>query len=249
MRLQIGRRVFAPSLVPTLLTLILLPTFINLGFWQLHRAQEKRVLMAQAVQGRSKTITLDGNNADSLSRYQHVAVQGTFDNDHQALLDNMHSAQGQPGYRVWTPLKLQDGSIVLIDRGWIAEGKHDVPGQLLPQLRVDAQPRTVTGIMDELPRPGVRAGNAGIGTAWPQLLNYPRINELRTLYGHSLQSRIVLMDANNADGFERIWPINIGFTPQRHIAYAVQWFAFAVTLIVIFIGTNLKSQENRSEHE
>lgn len=241
MKLQIGSRVFAPSLVPALLTLILLPTFIRLGIWQLHRADEKRALMLEAAQGQANVVPLTADNADQLRRYQHVQARGAFDNSHQILLDNMPSSKGQPGYRVWTPLKLSDGSTVLIDRGWMPDLRADVAaGKSLPSLQVGEQPRTVSGIIDQLPRPGIRAGNAGIGTSWPQVLNYPRIEELRTLYGKSLQSRILLMDKGNADGFERLWKINIGFTPQRHIAYAVQWFGFAVALVVIFVVVNLK---------
>jgi surfeit locus 1 family protein len=252
MRLQIGQRIFAPSLVPTVLTLILLPVFIKLGIWQLHRADEKRALMQQAAQGRATTLPLNAANADQLHRYQHVQAQGVFDNVHQILLDNMPSATGQPGYHVWTPLKLTDGSTVLVDRGWVAypASGAGAAAKSLPSLDVSQQPRMISGIVDELPRPGVRAGNAGIGSTWPQVLNYPRIEELRTLYGDALQSRIVLMDKDNADGFERLWKIDIGFTPQRHIAYAVQWFGFAIALAVIFVVVNLRpALENKPEQE
>jgi surfeit locus 1 family protein len=244
MRLQIGNKVFAPSLLATVLTLLLLPAFISLGCWQLRRADAKRALMIQAAAGQSQVISLNAANADQLTRYQHVSVQGVFDGEQQVLLDNMPSSHGQPGYRVWVPLKLHDGSIVLIDRGWFAndlisrDDKKSSPA--FAALKIDNQPRTVTGIIDELPRPGIRAGNAGIGTRWPQLLNYPNIDELRRLYGNSLQTRIVLMDADNPDGFERLWHINHGLEPERHIAYAIQWFGFALTLLIIYIVVNLK---------
>jgi len=244
MQLRIGKKVFAPALLPTALTLLLLPTFISLGCWQLRRADEKRALMAQAAAGQSQTALLSAVNVDQLLRYQHVLVEGVFDAQHQVLLDNMPSSHGQPGYRVWTPLKLSDQLTVLIDRGWIAkdligrDSKQAMPAAAA--LQVDAQTKHISGIIDELPRPGIRAGNAGIGEHWPQVLNFPKIDELRTLYGSSLQSRIVLMDADSAGGFERQWQIKQGFSPERHVAYAVQWFGFALALIVIYIAVNLK---------
>jgi len=244
MQLRIGQKVFAPSLWATVLVAALLPVFISLGAWQLRRAETKRVLMAQAAAGQSSTIGLSAANSDLLPRYQHVSIEGTFDPRHQILLDSMPSSHGQPGYRVWTPLRLNDASTVLVDRGWIAKeviGHNDTQSApALAALRVDAQPKQINGIIDELPRPGVRAGNAGIGSVWPQILNYPRLEELRSLYGNSLQSRIVLMDADNPDGFERQWQIKQGFAPERHIAYAVQWFGFAVTLLIIYFVVNLK---------
>ena len=72
------------------------------------------------------------------------------------------------------------------------------------------------------------------------MLNYPRLPELQQLYGTGLQSRIVLLDAAAADGFERIWQIDLGFSPERHIAYAVQWFGMAMTVLIIFVAVNLK---------
>lgn len=243
MRLRLGQKVFAPSLFATVLVIVLLPIFISLACWQLRRADEKRVLMSQAAAGQSQFVMLNALNADQLPRYQHVQVQGVFDAQHQVLLDSMASSRGQPGYRVWTPLKLSDESIVLVDRGWIAKDivSHDKQ-PVRGVLQVDTQQKKISGIIDELPRPGIRAGTAGVSNTWPQVLNYPRLEELKNLYGPSLQSRIVLMDADSVDGFERQWQIKQGFSPERHIGYAVQWFGFAITLLIIYFVINLKHE-------
>jgi surfeit locus 1 family protein len=240
MQLRIGQKVFAPSVLATVLTLLLLPVFISLGCWQLRRADEKRDLMRQAALGQAQLIELNSSNVSKLPRYQHVKVEGVFDSQHQVLLDNMPSSRGEPGYRVWTPLRMNDG-VVIVDRGWIAHasGRAD---QSASVLELGEKIRVVTGLLDELPRPGIRAGNAGIGGTWPEILNYPKFDEMETLYGSSLVPRIILLDSNNPDGFDRHWQIKQGFTPERHIAYAVQWFGFAITLVVIFIVVNLKRE-------
>jgi surfeit locus 1 family protein len=238
LKLRIGSRTFAPSWFAIALTLLVVPGLISLGQWQLRRADEKRALMAEARRGRTQTINLTAANAAQLNRYQHVNVMGSFDSAHQVLLDNMPSSHGEPGYRVLTPLKLLDGSMVLVDRGWVSMG---VNRKQRPQIDVDGAARELSGMIDELPRPGVRAGDAGIQPGvWPQVLNYPRLLELQQLYGDGLQSRIVLLDAAAADGFERIWQIDLGFSPERHIAYAVQWFGMAITVLIIFVAVNLK---------
>lgn len=244
MQLRFGTRIFRPGLAATVATLVLLPLLINLGFWQLNRAAEKRALMAEAATGKQTTLLLQSATAAQLKRYQHVQVQGRFDSQHQVLLDNMPAKTGQPGYRVLTPLLLEDQSIVLVDRGWLALG---VNRNQLPQIAVAEEPRTLTGILDVLPQPGVRAGNAGIAPdRWPQVLNYPRYAELRQLYGSRLQERLVLLDADAPDGFERAWQINIGFGPERHVAYAVQWFALAAALLIIYLVVNLKRSNESS---
>lgn len=260
MILRIGSRVFAPGWVASLVTLALAPGLTGLGFWQLDRAQEKRDLMIQAEQGRQQRLTLNPLSVDQLNRYQQVSVRGHYDSHRQLLLDNMPSTdpstQGQPGYRVLTPLIVAavtnetanvsahvstSSSIILVDRGWLPLQANR---QQLPALDVPEQLREVSGLLDELPQPGVRAGMSGIQeTVWPQLLNYPKVEELRQLYGSGLQTRIVLLDADQPDGYQRTWQINLGFTSDRHIGYAVQWFGLAVTLLIIYVVVNLKRPE------
>jgi surfeit locus 1 family protein len=236
--LRIGSRIFSPSWFSVVLTLALLPVFIKLGLWQLHRAEEKRALMQAAAAGRQHTLVYTSSAAASLPRYQQVSVTGRYLPHMQMLLDNMPSSQGQPGYRVWTPLMMADGQIIVIDRGWLPLG---ATRQQLPDVSVGDAPRTVVGLLDELPRPGTRAGDAGIvQDRWPQVLNYPTLNELQSLFSASLASRILLLNTDQADGYERKWQIDLGFTPERHVAYAAQWFGFAVTLLVIFFVVNLK---------
>lgn len=234
---RVGSRVFAPGWAGSLATLALLPMLIGLGMWQLHRAEYKRALMAQAAAGKQQTLALNRADAASLNRYQHVSGQGAFDTAHQVLLDNMPSQAGVPGYRVLTPLHMTDG-VVLVDRGWLPLGKTR---QDLPDLTVSEAPRTVQGLLDELPAPGIRLGSAPpANDAWPKVLNFPRYEELTALYGSSLLPRIVLLDAKEADGYERHWQIDVGFGPERHIGYAVQWFGLALALVVIYFVVNLK---------
>lgn len=241
MKLRIGSRRFAPSWFACLLTVAVMAGLCSLGAWQLRRAAEKTELMQQAEHGRTQVLPLLNAQAPTLARYQHVSLQGSYEPAQQVLLDNMPSSKGEPGYRVLTPFRLNDQSLVLVDRGWLPLGANR---QQQPHIDVNAQPRELTGMLDELPRPGVRAGDAGIRAGvWPQLLNYPTLSELKQLYGPALQSRIVLLDAEAADGFERIWQINQGFSPERHIGYAVQWFGMALTVFIIFIVVNLKRSQ------
>jgi surfeit locus 1 family protein len=110
---------------------------------------------------------------------------------------------------------------------------------------VDTQPREVRGLLDELPQPGIRAGDAGINkSTWPQLLNYPKADELKLLYSDQLLSPTILLDADQPDGYARFWSIDLGFIPERHIGYAIQWFGLALTLLIIYVAVNLK----RADH-
>ncbi|MGD2032747.1 MAG: SURF1 family protein, partial [Gammaproteobacteria bacterium] len=56
-------------------------------------------------------------------------------------------------------------------------------------------------------------------------------------------SRIVLLDASAEDGYLRNWaPTEFG--PERHYGYALQWFALAATLVIIYVVLNVKRSGN-----
>ena len=222
--------------------LVALVAFARLGVWQLHRAAEKQALLTQFESGQTTTVALSSGDADRLPRYQRVELHGRYDGGHQVLLDNMPSAQGQAGYRVLTPVALEQGGWLLVDRGWLPLG---ATRSELPDTTIDDKVRTIVGRLDELPEPGVRPGDnptADPAASWPRVLSFPRHEELSRALNRPLQRRIVLLDAAQPDGYERVWQAHFGFGPERHIAYAAQWFALAVAAVVIYLMMSLQRE-------
>jgi surfeit locus 1 family protein len=243
MRLQIGNRVLTPRPVGVLLTLAVLAACVRLGSWQLERAHEKHALLAAFTTGTRTTIDLAGTDIAGLTRYQHVRTRGHYLPDRQILIDNMPSAMGAPGYRVLTPLLRDDGrGLLLVDRGWVPLGHSR---ERLPDVTVGAEPRVVRGRLDTLPVPGVRIGEAAVAgdRSWPRVLLFPEFEDLERALGAHLAPRIVLLDADLPDGYERQWRPSIGFGPERHLGYALQWFALAMTAIVAFVAMSLRRAE------
>jgi surfeit locus 1 family protein len=240
MSLRIGNRVFAPPAWALLLTALALAAFISLGSWQLGRAQEKQALTDAFVAGGRDTLDATGLGFAGLPRYQQVRLRGAFDASRQILLDNMPSSSGRPGYRVLTPLERSDGrGWVLVDRGWVPLG---ATREELPDVAVDAGEREVTGILDGLPVPGLRLGPAAApdASSWPRVMLFPTEDDVESALGVDVESRIVLLDPGAPGGFERAWRPALGFGPERHLGYAVQWFAFAVVAVVMLIALNLR---------
>src|SRR4051812_2023346 len=142
--MHIGNRTFAPSLAGTLATILMVPLLSSLGVWQLHRAEEKRVLAQLAASGERNLVPLTAASVPQLNRYQHVKVQGHYDGTRQVLLDNMPAQSGAAGYRVLTPFILADSHVVLVDRGWVPLGKTraELPSVDLPNSTASV---TITG--------------------------------------------------------------------------------------------------------
>jgi surfeit locus 1 family protein len=185
-------------------------------------------------------VDATGLGFDELARYQHVRLRGSYDATRQILLDNMPSVSGQPGYRVLTPLERADGrGWVLVDRGWVPLG---ATREDLPDVAVGVHERAVSGILDVLPIPGLRVGPAASPGAagWPRVLLFPTEADVEAALGVDVESRVILLDAGVVDGFERKWRPSLGFGPERHLGYAIQWFAFALASAILFIALNLR---------
>lgn len=226
-----GRWRFLPRPVATLATVVAVAAFAALGDWQLGRAAEKRALDAD-FQRQGPAIGLPPAGA-ALPRYQHVTARGHYDGERQFLLDNRSHA-GIAGIEVLTPLVLGDGSAILVDRGWLPFGADR---RRLPDVAVDAGARQVTGRLSELPRAPIELA-APPSSNWPRLVNYPTLGELDAMLGRKLRPGMILLDPSDADGYARDWSI-AGITPERHLGYAVQWFAFAATAVAIWLALSL----------
>jgi cytochrome oxidase assembly protein ShyY1 len=247
MRLRIGSREFAPPAWALLLTALGIAAFVSLGSWQLGRAAEKRALREAFAQGQAEAVDVSGRDITQLGRYQRVRLHGTYEGERQVLLDNMPSTTGRPGYRVLTPLARADGQgLVLVDRGWVPLG---ATREQLPGLEVGTGERDVNGVLDEIPRPGLRVGAAAAPgeTRWPRVLLFPTDTDLEAALGHEIGQRIVLLDADAADGYERQWQPSRGFGPERHLGYAIQWFALGLAAIVLFVALNLRRPPRTQE--
>jgi surfeit locus 1 family protein len=234
--LSFHRGRWSASWFMTALTLFAVLGFIRLGFWQWHRADAKRAIAAAFEAGNAGVRDLDGASSATLPRYVRVRVQGRYDAAHQFLLENL-SHDGQPGYQVLTPLELDDGRRVMVNRGWIP---LTASRRQLPAIGLDAGPSsTVTGRLDALPVAGIALGRLPpvADAPWPKLTSFPTMADLSDALGHPLEAQQLLLDAGEPLGYVRDWhPTGLG--PERHIAYAVQWWGFAAVALVLYARLN-----------
>ena len=99
----------------------------------------------------------------------------------------------------------------------------------------------ITGRVDELPSGGLASGHAApdAKAPWPKVTSFPTHDELAGTLGENLQKRIVLLDAEVPGGYVREWSPP-GMPPSRHFSYAIQWWGFAVVLLVLYFGLNFR---------
>jgi len=230
--LKRGRWRFAPRPAATAATVAAVAVFAMLGNWQLDRGAEKRDLAADFHRAEPAIELPPAGRA--LQRYQRVVARGRYDSSRQFLLDNRSHA-GAAGVEVLTPLLLADGSAVLVNRGWLPFGTDRAR---LPEVAVGAESRLVAGRFNELPRAPIELA-APPQAGWPRLVNYPQAAELAEMLGRELRPGMILLDPDERDGYLRDWQLT-GTTPERHLGYAVQWFALAATAAAIWLALSLK---------
>jgi surfeit locus 1 family protein len=238
-RPSFANRRFAPRLNWTLLALLGIALFVSLGRWQLHRAAEKRVLYAGFAAGAGGAVSLP-ENYQPVERYQRVTARGHFDTSRQFLLDNM-THDGVPGFHVLTPLVQYDLRVVLVDRGFVpmTGSRSD-----LPDIAVNGSERSVTGRADNLPQAAVSL-QAAPASGWPRIVSFPKMPEIAESLGATVFPQVLLLDADQADGYLRDWrPPAMG--PERHVAYAVQWFGLAATVLVTWVVLSFVNRETTS---
>ena len=238
MSIRIGSRIFAPRLFTTLLAILLIALLISLGRWQLRRADEKRALFDSFAAGTDATQTIE-LRTPAVRRYQHVGASGHYDPTRQILIDNMVHAE-RAGYYVITPFALAGGGWVLVNRGWVPLGANRAER---PAIAVSSDVRQVRGRADHMPSPGIQMGTkAALAPPYPVVAAFPSRDEIARLLGESSWTSatdLVLLDPGEPDGYVRDWSPP-GFPPMRHIGYAVQWFALALTLFILWVVTNLR---------
>lgn len=239
-RVRLSSWEFRPGRASTAVTLLLLPLLLALGFWQLDRARQKAELQALfAEQFQRPPVPLaeiDPTAADN--RYRRVVAAGRYDGARQLLLDNQ-IRESRPGYHVLTALRLADGAAILVNRGWLSLGTSRLQ---LPDVSLSDESVTVAGWLAQPANPGLRMGDgAGGDSRWPRVIPHVDYGRLSDLLGYPLLPAIVLLEPEAPAGYGRDWrPRFGGQGPERHRGYAVQWFALAAALVVLYLAVNAR---------
>jgi surfeit locus 1 family protein len=232
--------------VPTLAYLLVLPLLIALGVWQLGRAEEKRLFLKHQAQGLAVAQIVDlstvaETNMDRL-RYKKVQVTGHYDVAHQFLIDNQFSA-GQVGYWVMTPFILQgEARAVLVNRGWLALNQDRA---VLPDVRIKNQQAMITGRINRFPAVGIKLAGAEVPTnGWPAVVQLIETGVLAKKLAYPLLPFQIELDKGQPEGYRREWQTARIMLPEQHTAYALQWFALAITLTLLFFWYSFKSTDD-----
>ncbi|RMQ49125.1 hypothetical protein ALQ04_00333 [Pseudomonas cichorii] len=234
---------------PVLLVLALLPLLVMLGFWQLDRAAEKRGILShyaerQAAEPGDSALMLEAEDA----AYRRVHLQGYFDAAHSLLLDNS-TRDGKAGVELLQPFMDQPSGLWLwVNRGWLPWPDRRSP----PLFTTPDQPQALNARIHVPHGEGFQLHTDAPTEAWPRLVTVVMPDRLWGELGRKGYAHELRLEPGNA-AYRVDWPV-VAMEPQKHVGYAVQWFALATTLLGLCLyrvwhhrKTREKSNGNRHE--
>ena len=222
---------FKPGWKLTILCLALLPVLISLGFWQLQRAREKVQILETIAERRASTpLPFSELSAMESPAYTQVLLRGHYVQGPVVLLDNQ-IYRGRFGYEWLQPFRLNAGPLVLVSRGWLPGSLHREELPHLPPVTGERQVRAEVyvplGEAFTLAEPTLPAG-------WPKRVQVIDMEALASALNETLYPYVLRVKAEDRTALIAHWQ-DVNIQPQKHTGYAVQWFAMAITLLIMYL--------------
>ena len=229
---------FKTSIRLTLMLFALIVVFSRLGFWQLERKAGKQLLFERFENAPALSVELALRRQEPFAR---VEAYGRYDPVRHILLDNK-ILNGRAGVHVLTPFTLVDGTVLLVNRGWLPLAGDR---RSLPEVQTDGSMRILTGLLKKPVASGPRIGDADIlvKESWPQLMTYLEFEAIGAALEKPIPPMLLQLDPADDSGFAgRNWTASV-MTPEIHGAYALQWFSFAVATFIIWISLGVRGAQ------
>ncbi|MBX8601974.1 SURF1 family protein [Pseudomonas cichorii] len=227
---------------PVLLILAVLPLLLMLGFWQLNRAEEKRVILAhhaerQAAEPVDIARLLDAEDP----AYRRVHLQGRFDAAHSLLLDNS-TRDGKAGVELLQPFQDQPSGLWLwINRGWLPWPDRRMP----PAFTTPSQPQDLTTWVHVPLGESFHLQADALSDSWPKLVTAVTPQTLWAALDRRGYPNELRLEPGSA-AYRVDWPV-VAIDPQKHVGYAVQWFALATALLGLSLYWGWRNRKTEEE--
>jgi surfeit locus 1 family protein len=230
--------------VATLITFVCIVIMFALGNWQLQRAEQKTARLL-AVELASKTAQVDLQQVlrSDIGEMLDMPVnfEGNADKVRYFLLDNK-THNGRVGYQVLVPVHTPSGTVIT-NFGWVAATKSR---EVLPSILIDDSKASYAGIISLPLNNTMVKETALVDGKWPKVLQQTDLNVIQQHYKQEILRFVVLLKAQTTSSYVRNWK-PVVMAPEKHMAYAVQWYLLAIAALVIFIIAQRKKLKRNNK--
>jgi len=243
---QAAERRGSRKVLAVVLGAVVFLVLIGLGTWQVQRLHWKEGLIATIDQRMAlppvNLVAALGADPDvARQEYRPVTVEGTF--DHRYERHFFSTFKGQSGFEIYTPLKLDGGDWLFVNRGFVPYDRKD------PSTRQQGEVAgrvTVKGLLRQAPA-------AKPSSLFPD--NEPDKNifywkDVRAMAAssglpadaHVLDLFVDADDTPNPGGLP-VGGTTIVDLPNNHLQYAVTWYGLAAALAGVLIAWLLRQRK------
>ena len=158
-----------------------------------------------------------------LKNYQRVIVNGKFDFENQIFLYNLNE-NGVPGLDIITPLMVNSGDYLLVNRGWI-------PKELKNQNKINkTNTKIIKGILKQINKANIfKPKNDMTNNLWFSI----NLKDFRIITGKNYPSYVLIQENNDIPVISKK-NINADL-PNNHLKYAITWYSVSVSIIICFL--------------
>jgi surfeit locus 1 family protein len=224
--------------IPFVAMLAVVTIGVSLGNWQLRRADEKRTIESRLSARQAQAplvLTGELQNIEGIE-YRRVTVRGEFDRAWPLYLDNRPNA-GNAGFYLLMPFKIAGSDHhVLIARGWLPVDVHN-RNKLLPINTPEGQVE-IEGVAIRNPGHIMQLGQATALQPGAILQNLT-VDEVAAASKFSMQAFVIEQSTDTHDTLLRNW-LRPSVGIERHLGYAFQWYALALTAFLFFVVTGFR---------
>jgi surfeit locus 1 family protein len=202
-----------------------------LGVWQVERYHYKKEL-ASSYESRlhSNSIPFSSSNKQK-DEFQRFNITGEYHPTFTIFSSRFY--QDQPGYEVFTAFKPKDDArYLLVDRGWVKK---------IPNITQIIGNQAIEGYIKSLNEYVFILGN-NILSSSPLIMQKINITEIESITHQLFYPFVLRLDPKSAHGFVRDWII-VSVPPERHLAYAIQWFLFALIILIGYIYASFEKMD------
>jgi surfeit locus 1 family protein len=235
------KRSFQPSIKLGIVCLILFCILVSLGIWQIARGKHKNALQQQQIQKNSTPpIELTQIKDPSLAkdRFTKVTIPGIYINKYTFLLDNQ-IYQHQVGYRVITVAQSPYlPKWILVDRGWVPRGSSR---ETLPELKPTFGLLDISGVINTIPSGIVlKPDEVSPEISWPIVIQAVNFEFISKNLEHPIYDFLIQLYDGDPAAYIVI-PSDYSASSSKNYAYAMQWFSFAILVLIYYLFMSRKS--------
>lgn len=231
-------------LIPSVAAVMAFAVLVSLGVWQLERKAWKEDLIATiearlaAPPGALPAASAWRQLSAAQDEFKRVELRAAFLNDREAHVftngSTMREAASGPGYWILTPARLDDGAVVMVNRGFVPEGRQN------PATRPDGElsgPLTMVGVVRWPERAGLFTP---AGDAKRNIWFARDSDEIAAAKGVSAAPFYVELESPAPPGgLPRAGRLHAALV-NNHLGYAMTWLGLAAVLVGVY-GTWLLS--------